>query len=328
MYRLGRKVLKQYDYKACIYAYEVNGVIAGKKLARRYSLPFITRFQGTVLAPVKNTLLNRLRKYPHFQALRTKADVTIMTDDGTQGDTVLRNLHNQSETVKFWRNGVDIRADICIDAEEVAKIRSDLGIRDADKILLTVSRLAAWKKVNRALEALAVAVHDNPDLKLVVVGDGDEKQNLIDQAKEIGIENNVIFTGAVKQDKIKHYFGLADIFLSLYDLSNVGNPLLEAMSCGKPIITLDVGDTAELIKNDENGILLDVNRLDEIPVQIHRILKDRDFAIKIGENARKYARDNFWSWEDRMNEEADVVNRLYAAWEFCAADKNEGKRRK
>lgn len=314
--KLGEKILKKYNYKACIYSYEVNSVYAGGKLARKYNLPFVTRFQGTILAPIKDNLFNRLRRYPHFQALRTKANVTIMTDDGTKGNVVLKRLKNDSEIVRFWRNGVDIKLEAPKNIAEMEEIKQHLGINQNEKVLLTVSRLVGWKRVDRAIEALAVVVKEKPNVKLVVVGDGEEKQNLVTLVKKLNITKNVLFIGAVPQTEVKNYLDLADVFLSLYDLSNVGNPLLEAMSRGKPIITLNVGDTASLIKNNENGVILELSQLDEIPRYVHKIIDNNEYAKMLGNNAKRYAKDHFWSWQDRMKAELALVGNLYDSWNF------------
>lgn len=314
LYKLGNKALKEMNGKAIVYSYEVDGVMAGKKLSKKFKLPLVTRFQGTVLAPIKNTWLNRFKLYPHFQALRTTSDIIIMTDDGTQGDKVLKNLDNKSEQIVFWRNGVDIKTDEKETEIKIKKLRQDLALNQTDKVLITVCRLATWKKVNRAIEALSHIINERPGCKLVIVGDGEERQNLIELTKKLNLMSNVIFVGAIPQTDVRTYLGLADIFLSLYDLSNVGNPLLEAMSCGKPIITLNVGDTESIIENEENGILLNIENLDRIPEYINKILSDENFARKLGNNAKKYSKEHFWSWNERMCAELKVINELKNKW--------------
>jgi len=317
LYRLARKVIKENSREnILIYSYEVHGVKAGKKIANNNKLPLVTRFQGTNLKPFKDNVLNRIRRYPHFSALQTKANITIMTNDGTQGDKVLESLNNSSEIVKFWRNGVDIDTNRDVDLLAINNLREKLKLNVDDIILMTISRLASWKKVERAIDALYLAKSKVNNLKLVVVGDGDQKNILVEHAKNLNLEDNVIFVGAVEQSEIKNYLDMADIFLSLYDLSNVGNPLLEAMSCGKPIITLDVGDTNQVIKNRENGLLVSLNELNEIPNKIIELIEDNQLSSIIGKNARKYAQDNFWSWQERMDAELELTNELLSNWNF------------
>ena len=102
----------------------------------------------------------------------------------------------------------------------------------------------------------------------------------------------------------------SDAFLSFYDLSNVGNPLLEAMMCKKPIITLDNGDTGKIIKNKINGILLSVDEIDKIPEMMTLLIEDKEFATKISNGARKTADDEFWTWKERINSELLIVENL------------------
>lgn len=66
----------------------------------------------------------------------------------------------------------------------------------------------------------------------------------------------MIFTGKISHELVYDYLQRADVFISLYSASNLGNPLFEAMRCGKAIITVDTGTTGSVIKNEANGILL------------------------------------------------------------------------
>lgn len=309
--RLAQQVVRRAEGAVIVYAYEVHGVKAGKRLAKEHQLPLVTRFQGTVLAPIPATLLNRIRKYPHFSALATKADLTIMTDDGTQGDQVLKRLNNRSTLVKFWRNGVDVSREAIKSTDLAVNLRTALKLEDTDRILLTVSRLAGWKRVDRAIVALAEIARQRDDVKLVIVGDGDEKENLQQLAKKLGVAQFVRFVGAVKQSDVRQYLEVADVFLSLYDLSNVGNPLLEAMACGKPIITLDVGDTRTLIHNEHNGFLMEVHELNKLPSKIEQLLDDQTIAQRLGTQAKITAEQAFWSWEARMKAEVELIDQLY-----------------
>jgi len=98
----------------------------------------------------------------------------------------------------------------------------------------------------------------------------------------------------------------------LNDLSNVGNPLLEAMKCGKCVVTLNTGATAEIIKNDENGILLDIDNINNLPNIIIQLLNDDKSRDRLGHNARKYALEHFQTWDERIQMEIKFVEKLYS----------------
>src|SRR5512146_550792 len=92
-----------------VYAYEVHGALAARLLLRRgFRLPLVTRFQGTVMYPALKDTLLYYRRYEEALALKTPADLVVMTDDGTQGDEVLARLNPGSKSrTRFWRNGLD-----------------------------------------------------------------------------------------------------------------------------------------------------------------------------------------------------------------------------
>jgi glycosyltransferase involved in cell wall biosynthesis len=303
--RIAEGILQQAKSRgeqSIVYSYEVSAVAAGTYLSKKYQTPLVTRFQGTILYNVADTWINRFRYYPHFNALETESDLVVMTNDGTQGDKLLERLKNHSRKILFYRNGVERNTNA-----ETAHIE---GVEDHDKVLMTLSRLASWKRVDRAISCLPDVIKRYPNTKLVIVGYGEEENTLRELAKSLAVEKNVIFAGQVKHKDTSKYLKRADVFLSLYDLSNVGNPLLEAMCCGKPIITLDVGDTKSVIKNDYNGILLSTNEINRIPEKIIQLFDDAEYVGRLGRNAEKYARENFWTWDERLSAELKEVNKL------------------
>lgn len=296
-----------------LYAYEVHGALALRHLRRRagVGLPTVARFQGTVMHPALDRPLARLRRYEEVLALRLPADLYVMTDDGTRGDEVLARLNPGSAgRVRFWRNGLDLDLLAPTSDETRREQRRALGLPGDAFVLLTASRLAAWKRVDRALAALPAIVRAVPNALLVVVGDGEERANLEHQADALGVRDAVRFVGAVPQEEVAGYMQAGDIFLALADLSNVGNPLLEGMCCGLPIITVDAGDTGDLIRDGETGRLLPSGDAAGVADAVVTLARDAAARRTLGAGARRYAEEHFWSWEARLHAELDDVERL------------------
>jgi glycosyltransferase involved in cell wall biosynthesis len=292
-----------------LYGYEVHGALAVERL-RRHRLPVVTRFQGTVLKPSLGSTLGRLRRYEEVAAIRVPADLCIMTDDGTQGDEVVAQLNPANvPRLRFWRNGLDLDRLYPVDAERKPELRDALGLPRDALVLLTASRLAAWKRVDRAIAALPGVLETVPNALLVAVGDGEERESLKRQACELGVEQRVRFDGAVAQERVVEYMRASDVLLALADLSNVGNPLLEAMACGLAIVTLDAGDTKELIHDGETGILLRSPDVGSVAAAIVS-LADGATRERLGAGAHAYATLHFWTWDDRLRAEVDEVEQL------------------
>ncbi|MCH7698236.1 MAG: glycosyltransferase family 4 protein [Chloroflexi bacterium] len=294
-----------------IYGYEVHGVLAMRLLKRKHRLPTVARFQGTVLHPHVSNRLALLRRYEEVLALRTDADRYIMTNDGTRGDEVLARLNPTStDRLSFWRNGLDLDRLRPVEPAERVKLREKLDSPTNAFTLLTASRLSRWKRVDRAIDAMPEIVRSLPDPLLVVLGDGEERQNLELQARDLGVEAHVRFVGSVQQKQVASYMGAADVFLAPADLSNVGNPLLEAMSCGLPIVTVDAGDTKDLIRDGATGRLLPNGEPGAIANAVVQLGNDESLRCALGAGARREAEKRFWTWEERMDAELEIVEAL------------------
>jgi glycosyltransferase involved in cell wall biosynthesis len=297
-----------------LYGYEVHGVLAVRRLRRRRQLPTVSRFQGTVMYPALSSRLSYLRKYEEVLALRAPADLYIMTDDGTRGDEVLARWNPGSRgRVRFWRNGLDLERLTPASPEEAQAERRGLGIPEEAFVLVMATRLARWKRVDRALRAMPLVRAVLPEALLLVLGDGEERANLQRLARHLSLGEAVRFAGAVPQSEVARYMRAADLFLSLNDLSNAGNPLLEAMACGKAIVTLDTGDTRDLIRDGETGRLLSAGDSEAVATAVVDLARDPSLRRRLEEGAQEYARSRFWTWEERMAAEVAELERLVAA---------------
>jgi glycosyltransferase involved in cell wall biosynthesis len=300
-----------------MYGYEVHGVLAARLLRRRgYHLPLVTRFQGTVMHPALKDRVLYYRRYEEALALKTRADLVIMTDDGTQGDDVLARLNPRARgRVRFWRNGLDLERLQPGTQNDRRRERDALGLPQDAFVMMTASRLAAWKRVDRAVRALPKIRAWVPGAMLLVVGDGEERARLQALARELRVADAVRFAGAVPQAEVMRYMHAADVFLAIADLSNVGNPLLEAMACGMCIVAVDAGDTRDLIADNQTGRLVDNSQRSGFVKHMEERLADLLVSLagdpagreRLAQAAAAYARAHFWTWDERMATEVREV---------------------
>jgi len=292
-----------------VYGYEIYGAPIAWIVAKMLRIPLITKFQGTIAFPE----LERGRawyKIPHhLLALKTSADLVIMENDGTRGKEVLLRLGVPEEKIRFWIDGVN--KEMYIPRFEKNILLRKVGLNDNSKIILTVSRLEKWKRVDRSVMAMAQVIKKIPNAFLLVVGDGKERKNLEQLAQILEVRDHVLFEGAVPYDKVKYYLNMCDIFLSLYDHSNLCNPVLEALECGKCIITINDGSTKAILKDGYNAILVPKGKLEQdLPNVLVKVLKDDTLRNYIGRNAKIYAEKHLLSWAEREAIEVKEIERL------------------
>lgn len=123
-----------------------------------------------------------------------------------------------------------------ITAENIADLREKLGISNQETMLLSLSRVSYEKNIQAVLAALPAVLEENPDVKLVVAGDGPYLSDLKAQAKRLNITDAVIFTGMIAPSETALYYKAADFFISASTSETQGLTYLESLVSGTPII--------------------------------------------------------------------------------------------
>lgn len=241
-----------------------------------------------------------------YMAFSLKSDMYILTNDGTEADKVALSFGVPQEKIYFLKNGINKEW-------STYPINSNLKKQFApneEKILLSVSRLANWKQVDWIINVFAKLLKIDTNVRLIIVGEGPEKKYLKQLSIDLKIDDYVSFVGSQLQANIFNYMNMADVFVSMNALSSLSNPVFEAMVCGLPVIALNRGTTSELIKNGENGILIDDEQLGELPRIINNLLENNEERKRIAENGRKTILEQWPSWEERVKKEIDLIENL------------------
>lgn len=305
--------IKVYNkYKNCndydiVYGYEIYGVKVAKKLSLKYKKPLVTRFQGSFIKSWEDKYgidyCNKKYKL-HYQALSTKADLIIMTNDGTEGDKTLQSLNND-EHMRFWRNGFDFTPL----PDSKSTLRNRLCLQDDIFYTISVCRLAKWKRCERIIEAYKHISISSKNIKHIFIGDGEERENLENLIYSYGLDDYFVFCGSQPHEKVKEYLQASDVFLSFFDSTNSGNPLIEAIKINLPIVTYDVGDTKTVIVNDVNGILLDAPEPILIAQKIEVLYSDGQIRDRLIDGT-KHSSNMFYSWDTRIKKEITELKYL------------------
>jgi len=168
--------------------------------------------------------------------------------------------------------------------------------------------LYALKGVPFLIRAIAQARQNKINANLTIVGEGAQKETLIALVKTLQIEKHVKFEGFVPNSKMPMYYNRCDIFCFPTLGEPFGKAVVEAMACGKPVIATNVGGTAEIIQNRENGILVPPANSEAIAAEITRLINDPQESRRIGKKARETIVERF-SWEKI----AEKYHQLYSA---------------
>jgi glycosyltransferase involved in cell wall biosynthesis len=245
---------------------------------KKLKLPLVYTIHGWSFHDDQQSLIKKIRVMGE-QLLTRKSDVNISVSASNQ-QTGKRYFPSFESVVV--NNGID---QLKFDPSRSFKdVRSELGIPKDVTLVLFVARFIHQKQPLKLISAFAKAVKQLPSLRLLMVGDGDQKQQALEMVKQFGITDQVIFA-PFRQD-VPDVLAAADIFVlpSLWEGLPIG--LLEAMAMGKAIIGTQVDGTSEVIQHNVNGLLLPVETLDETLPQTIVQLTDATLRARLGQQAR------------------------------------------
>jgi glycosyltransferase involved in cell wall biosynthesis len=173
-------------------------------------------------------------------------------------------------------------------------LRSRYALQENNVVLLTLGRLTHEKGHHVLIEAMRILRQSMPDIKLLVVGDGENLPRLQALTEHLGLSEAVIFTGMVDNSETSSYYNASDIFV-FPTLTIEGLPfvLMEAMACGKPVIASNIGGNSEVIRNGKNGILVNPGEKTVIADKLAMLVKNRRLAESLGRAAETTVKKDF-----------------------------------
>ncbi|NLY76504.1 MAG: glycosyltransferase family 4 protein [Tissierellia bacterium] len=185
--------------------------------------------------------------------------------------------------VKVVPTGIE-EDDFKCDLNKVKDIRKKY-LKDKDYIFCTVSRLGKEKNISFILKGLKIFKERKGDcFRFLIVGDGDQREELEKEVESLGIEDNVVFCGNIEHKEIRNYYHACDLFLFASQSETQGIVLLEAMAAGLPVVAVYGSGVCDVIENGVNGFMthMDVNAWEE---KIERIVENEPMRRQMERNA-------------------------------------------
>lgn len=162
---------------------------------------------------------------------------------------------------------------------------------DNRNAIIFIGRLDQMKGVHILLEACKKLKDEGLQPPVSIVGDGPEKETLKSFAMRSGMGGLITFHGEMAD--VKPVLQTAAVLVLPSLSEGLSNVLLEAMACGLPVIATRVGGNMDLIRDGENGILVDAENAGQLADAIKKVLQDKNFAQKLGNKARKTVVEKF-----------------------------------
>lgn len=227
-----------------------------------------------------------LRLNPQFDrhlrvAVSRAAVVTVASRQSLGAAEELGPTHR---ALRVLPNGVDLRLFTPGEGRNLIRQRHKLG---GDLVLLTVGNLEPLKRVQDVVRALGSLRSAGRTARLLVVGDGSQRQQLELLAHQEGASESVAFVGRVDRAQMPSYYDACDIFVHPSAQEGFGNVVLEAMAMGKVVVARRTGAAADLIRDGDNGILAGSDDEASLREAVLRAVAELEGGNSMGNRARE-----------------------------------------
>ena len=271
------RIIKKWDLDI-IHSHTEFGIgIFARIVAKKYKIPLVHTYHTLyedythyiTHGHFNNTSKKLVKKLTKIYCEKT-AEHTIVPTDKIYN--LFKEKYNITKNISVIPTGINVSKFFKenISMEEVEKIKKRYNINKKDFVILFVGRLAQEKNIEFLLECQKKLIETSKkkSFKLLIVGDGPDKEKYIAKAKKLGISKNVIFTGSIPQDSIQYYYHCAKIFATASTTETQGLTVIEAIASN--LIPLCINDLAfikilpkDCIFNNEEDYIEKVKRIEK-----------------------------------------------------------------
>lgn len=253
-------LMKKIDIIIGIYLYP-HGYYASL-LGKIFSKPVILILPGTDLEML-------IEKQKHIKLFQNTNFI------GLRGNNSKLKIQN----IGFDKNKLFILPNIF----EIEKYNYTTTTTNYDIVVFGI--LKPGKRIEFILEVIMDLKINRPNIKCLILGDGEEKQNLVNYSKNLKLNNNVIFKDYHENfinDLLK-----SKIFILASYREGLPMTIIEAMSCAIPVVVSNINDIPDVVNHEENGYLVHYQDLDKFSYYCNKLLVDEKLRLEMGKNARR-----------------------------------------
>ena len=253
------KIVGDYAWEQGSQRFEVKDLLDDFSISDNYSKP--VRFLKKIQTKVANEAVKIIVPSDYLKK--------IVTNWGVDGDKI-KVIYNAFDEPKV--------------SESKYSLKDTLSL--SGKNIVSVGRLVPWKGFLTLVGLMPELVKRFPDLKLIIVDDGPDREKIEKQIKKLNLEKSILMLGRLSHQKTLEYIKASDLFVLNTSYEGFSHLILESMAVETPVITTSVGGNPEAIEDGESGLLVSYDNKEEIQGAIERLLVDEKMARKLAQNAK------------------------------------------
>lgn len=251
--------------------------------------PGTSRFKiiSPIYAPVLRRLLDRADR------------ITATAPQNVERTDLLDDFEHKTDVIPL---ATEFKVDLPSESERARHRHELLAIEDEEPIILFVGRLAYYKGLSYLLRAM-----QDVEAQLIVVGDGELREDLVTTAREHGVAQRVQFEGYVSDERLSDYYRAADVFVlpSIASIEAFGIVQLDAMAHGLPVVNTNLPTGVPFVSpHEETGLTVEPEDSQALADALNRLVNNLEYRRRLGRNAARRAEE---FTEERMLDRYDEL---------------------
>ena len=286
-----------------VHTHSSKAGIIGRAAAWKLSIPCVVHtIHGLPFHPYEKAWRNALYIASERWAAKRCHKIACVAD-AMKRQALANGIGKDEQFVTIY-SGMDVESYVS-PVKSHEEVREELHIDTDDFVVGTVSRLAEHKGHSDILEALGSELVANPSMKLLWVGDGWLRKSLERRIEEIGIQDQIIFTGLVQPETIAHYIAAMDILVHPSYREGLPRTVVQGLLGGKAVVAYDVDGTREVCIPDTTGYLVEVGDFASLRRAILELQANQEKSRAMGIAGRKLCEEQFAT--SKMVQELDKL---------------------
>ena len=265
------------------------------KFLKEKKIPIISLVHGNEIIIKNNKHKNRIKKILELTS------AVILNSNYTKN--LLTKISKSLKRIEVIYPGVKPTNNI---------LEQKIDLNNGFPTLLTLARLEKRKGHALILKSIFNLKKIYPDIQYIIAGEGDQLDNIKNEIKNYNLDNNVKLVGTVNESQKKFIFSKTDIMVMptldqshANSIEGFGIAYIEAAQYGIPSIASNIGGTPEAVLHNKTGLI--INNLNELDESIKKLIENKEYRIKLGQNAKIRA-DNDLNWEKQIEKYNKLID--------------------